>query len=218
MDSGGTVSLSSGRDTTLSGAQVSGNRVVAEVGRDLSISSQQDSDKYDSTQSSFGAGGSFTFGTMTGSGYVNASRDRMHSSYDSVQEQSGLYAGNGGFDVTVGNHTQLNGGVIASTADAEKNTLDTGTLGFSDIATKRITKRRTRGSGSAAARRWAASLPVTWQTRCWRARAAGTCGGHDAVGGIGRHDSGARRGQSAAGRGDAESRRGGCERQHQPDL
>ncbi|WP_261666541.1 hemagglutinin repeat-containing protein [Erwinia mallotivora] len=147
VDSGGTVSLSSGRDTTLSGAQVSGNRVVAEVGRDLSISSQQDSDKYDSTQSSFGAGGSFTFGTMTGSGYVNASRDRMHSSYDSVQEQSGLYAGNGGFDVTVGNHTQLNGGVIASTADAEKNTLDTGTLGFSDIRNEADYKTAHQGIG-----------------------------------------------------------------------
>jgi len=33
----------------------------------------------------------------------------------------------------VGEHTQLNGAVIASTADASLNKLDTGTLGFSDI-------------------------------------------------------------------------------------
>ncbi|EJA1703631.1 TPA: VENN motif pre-toxin domain-containing protein, partial [Escherichia coli] len=39
----------------------------------------------------------------------------------------------GGFDITVGNHTQLDGAVIASTATADKNSLDTGTLGFSDI-------------------------------------------------------------------------------------
>ncbi|EOM9320898.1 VENN motif pre-toxin domain-containing protein, partial [Escherichia coli] len=34
---------------------------------------------------------------------------------------------------TTGQHTQLNGAVIASTATADKNRLDTGTLGFSDI-------------------------------------------------------------------------------------
>ncbi|MBI1458160.1 VENN motif pre-toxin domain-containing protein, partial [Escherichia coli] len=43
------------------------------------------------------------------------------------------FAGRGGFDVTTGQHTQLNGTVIASTATADKNRLDTGTLGFSDI-------------------------------------------------------------------------------------
>ncbi|WP_230085933.1 MULTISPECIES: VENN motif pre-toxin domain-containing protein, partial [unclassified Providencia] len=45
-------------------------------------------------------------------------------------------AGKGGFDITVGNHTQLDGAVISSTADAEKNKLDTGTLGFGDIKNK----------------------------------------------------------------------------------
>ncbi|QKJ85051.1 hypothetical protein PMPD1_0063 [Paramixta manurensis] len=79
------------------------------------------------------AGGSFTFGSMSGSGYINASHDKMDSNYDSVQEQTGIYAGKGGFDITVGNHTQLDGAVIASTATADKNSLDTGTLGFSDI-------------------------------------------------------------------------------------
>ncbi|NDJ59336.1 filamentous hemagglutinin N-terminal domain-containing protein [Enterobacteriaceae bacterium 4M9] len=133
LDSGGTVSLTSGRDTTLSGAQVSGNKVEADVGRDLTISSLQDSDSYDSKQSNFGAGGSFTFGSMTGSGYASISKDKMHSNYDSVVEQSGIYAGNGGFDVTVGSHTQLDGGVIASTATPDKNNLDTGTLGWSNI-------------------------------------------------------------------------------------
>jgi len=50
-----------------------------------------------------------------------------------VQEQAGLFAGKGGFDVKVGEHTQLNGAVIGSTASREHNRLDTGTLGFSDI-------------------------------------------------------------------------------------
>jgi filamentous hemagglutinin len=133
VDSGGTVALNSGRDTTLSGALVNGEKVTADIGRDLTITSLQDSDNYDSKQTSFGAGGSFTFGTMTGSGYVNVSQDKMHSNYDSVTDQSGIYAGKGGFDITVGNHTQLDGAVIASQADAADNRLDTGTLGFTDI-------------------------------------------------------------------------------------
>ncbi|MBA4822556.1 hemagglutinin repeat-containing protein [Pantoea ananatis] len=147
LDSGGRVAISSGRDTTLSGAQVNGNSVKADVGRDLTITSLQDSDKYDSKQSSFGAGGSFTFGSMTGSGYINASQDKMHSNFDSVKEQSGLYAGNGGFDVTVGNHTQLNGAVIASQADADKNRLDTGTLGFTNLHNEADYKTEHQGIG-----------------------------------------------------------------------
>ncbi|EFN7953846.1 VENN motif pre-toxin domain-containing protein, partial [Escherichia coli] len=44
-----------------------------------------------------------------------------------------MFAGDGGFDITVGRHTQLEGAVIASTATPDKNHLDTGTLGFSDL-------------------------------------------------------------------------------------
>ncbi|WP_274241493.1 MULTISPECIES: hemagglutinin repeat-containing protein [Enterobacter] len=133
LDSGGTVSMTSGRDAILNGAQVNGEKIVADIGRDLLVSSQQDNNDYKSKQTSLAAGGSFTFGSMTGSGYISASQDKMKSTYDSVQEQTGLFAGNGGFDVTVGRHTQLDGAVIASTATADKNSLDTGTLGFSDL-------------------------------------------------------------------------------------
>ncbi|EEY9017678.1 TPA: contact-dependent inhibition effector tRNA nuclease [Escherichia coli] len=133
VDAGKNVSLTSGRDTTLSGAQVSGEKVTADVGNNLTISSLQDSDRYDSRQNSVAAGGSFTFGSMSGSGYASISQDKIKSNYDSVREQSGIYAGKDGFDVTVGNHTQLNGAVIASTATDDKNSLSTGTLGWSDI-------------------------------------------------------------------------------------
>uniref|UniRef100_UPI0011A0AD9C hemagglutinin repeat-containing protein n=1 Tax=Yersinia rohdei TaxID=29485 RepID=UPI0011A0AD9C len=117
-------------------AQVSGDTVKADVGRDLLLQSQQDSDRYDSKQQDASVGGSFNFGSMTGSASINASRDKMHSNFDSVQEQTGIFAGKGGFDITVGEHTQLNGAVIGSTATADKNKLDTGTLGFSDIENK----------------------------------------------------------------------------------
>ncbi|EHK1553761.1 VENN motif pre-toxin domain-containing protein, partial [Escherichia coli] len=118
---------------TLTGAQAGGETVKVDAGRHLTLTSEQDSDRYDSKQQNASAGGSFTFGSMSGSASVNLSRDKMHSNYDSVQEQTGIFAGRGGFDVTTGQHTQLNGTVIASTATADKNRLDTGTLGFRDI-------------------------------------------------------------------------------------
>ncbi|AJJ07330.1 putative hemagglutinin-like secreted protein [Yersinia pseudotuberculosis] len=103
------------------------------MGRDLLLQSQQDSDNYDAKQQNSSVGGSFSPGSMTGSISINGSQDKLNSNFDSVQEQTGIFAGSGGFDITVGGHTQLDGAVIGSTATADKNTLDTGTLGFSDI-------------------------------------------------------------------------------------
>ncbi|MBD2814924.1 hemagglutinin repeat-containing protein, partial [Xenorhabdus sp. Flor] len=136
IDAGNQVSLKAGQDTTLKGAQVSGDKVTAEVGRNLHLQSEQDKDNYDSKQQNVSAGASFTYGSMSGSASVNASRDKLHSQYDSVNEQTGIFAGKGGFDIKVGGHTQLDGAVIASTADKDKNRLETGTLGFSDIENK----------------------------------------------------------------------------------
>ncbi|EEW8263697.1 VENN motif pre-toxin domain-containing protein, partial [Escherichia coli] len=50
-------------------------------------------------------------------------------------------------DVTTGQHTQLNGAVIASTATADKNRLDTGTLGFSDIENRADFKTEHQSAG-----------------------------------------------------------------------
>ncbi|MBW9398263.1 filamentous hemagglutinin N-terminal domain-containing protein [Leclercia sp. EC_58] len=133
VDAGRQVNILTGRDATLTGAQVSGETVRADIGRNLTLTSEQDSDRYDSKQQNASAGGSFSIGSMTGSASANLSRDKMHSNYDSVVEQTGIFAGKGGYDVTVGEHTQLNGAVIGSTATADKNRLDTGTIGFSDI-------------------------------------------------------------------------------------
>ncbi|QBR49030.1 hemagglutinin repeat-containing protein [Erwinia sp. QL-Z3] len=131
VSAGNNLNIVSGRDTTLTGAQVSGEKVALEVGRNLTMTSEQDSDNYDSKQQNASAGGSVSMGG--GSGTVSLSQDKMHSTWRSVQEQTGIFAGSGGFDVTVGEHTQLNGAVMDSSADADKNRLDTGTLGWSDI-------------------------------------------------------------------------------------
>lgn len=130
------LTVNSGRDTTLKGAELEGNRVVVNTGRDLTISSVQDTASYDSKQSSSGAGLSLCVPPIcygASSGNVSASGENVTQSGKSVTDQSGIYAGKGGFDITVGNHTQLDGAVIASTANSDKNKLDTGTLGWSDI-------------------------------------------------------------------------------------
>ncbi|MFM5342616.1 hemagglutinin repeat-containing protein [Aeromonas veronii] len=133
LTAGDTLTLTSGRDATLLGAQVSGDKVKADIGRNLTLTSQQDSDHYQSKQSSIAAGGSFTFGTMTGSGYINASRQKINSDYQSVVEQTGLFAGKQGFDIRVGEHTQLNGAVLAGSDNPTNNRLSTNTLGWSDL-------------------------------------------------------------------------------------
>lgn len=130
------LTVNSGRDTTLKGAELEGNRVVVNTGRDLTISSVQDTASYDSKQSSSGAGLSLCVPPIcygASSGNVSTSGENVTQSGKSVTDQSGIYAGKGGFDITVGNHTQLDGAVIASTATDDKNKLDTGTLGWSDI-------------------------------------------------------------------------------------
>ncbi|ENB3944549.1 hemagglutinin repeat-containing protein, partial [Escherichia coli] len=147
VDAGNRLTIISGRDTTLTGAQAGGETVKVDAGRHLTLTSEQDSDRYDSKQQNASAGGSFTFGSMSGSASVSLSRDKMHSNYDSVQEQTGIFAGRGGFDVTTGQHTQLNGAVIASTATADKNRLDTGTLGFSDIDNRADFKTEHQSTG-----------------------------------------------------------------------
>ncbi|WP_073381776.1 two-partner secretion domain-containing protein, partial [Edwardsiella piscicida] len=128
VNAGNTLTLSSGNDTTLKGAQIQGENVVANVGNNLILRSEQAMDNYEAKQSSFSAGGSIGFGN--GSLNIAASRDKMHSDYASVENQTGIFAGKGGFDITVGNHTQLDGAAIASAANQESNRLDTGTLGF----------------------------------------------------------------------------------------
>ncbi|WP_414712121.1 hemagglutinin repeat-containing protein [Siccibacter turicensis] len=146
VEAGNAVTLISGRDATLAGAQVNGKQITADIGRDLSIASQQDIDNYLSKQSSVSGGLSYTFGGGPG-GSFSFSRDKMSSKYRSVNDQSGLFAGEGGFDVTVGNHTQLDGAVLASTATADKNRLDTGTLGFGDIYNEADFKVQHQGGG-----------------------------------------------------------------------
>ncbi|PAJ80118.1 hemagglutinin repeat-containing protein [Burkholderia ubonensis] len=132
VTAGNTLTMRSGGDTTLTGAQVSGDKVKADIGGNLTTTSIQDTSSYASNQHSAGASGSFTFG-YGGGADVSIGHTGIDANYASVNQQSGIVAGKGGFDVNVANHTQLNGAQIASAAPAESNALTTGSLGFSNV-------------------------------------------------------------------------------------
>jgi filamentous hemagglutinin len=126
------VSIVTGGDTNVIGASVSGNHVSADVGGNLNLASVQDTTVSRARQDS--AGGGFTVSQGGGSANFSSQHGNANGNYAGVAEQSGIQAGSGGFDVNVKGNTDLKGAVIASTATADKNSLTTGTLSFSDIA------------------------------------------------------------------------------------
>lgn len=100
------------------------------IGGNLNLESQQDKETYDEKNSS--AQISLSLDSVQGS--VN--KGKINSNYQSVIEQTGIYAGKQGFDIKVGKNTDLKGAVIASEADGSKNKLSTDTLTYSDIENK----------------------------------------------------------------------------------
>ena len=70
------------------------------------------------------------------SGSGDFSHSQIRADHASVAKQSGLFAGDGGYRVSVRQHTDLKGGLITSTAKAEaenRNRFQTATLAHSDI-------------------------------------------------------------------------------------
>ncbi|WP_232441589.1 hemagglutinin repeat-containing protein [Burkholderia ubonensis] len=126
-----TATIVSGGDTNVVGANVDANKVIADVGGNLNLASVQDTSHSVAHQSSSGGG----FSVSQGGGSASFSMQNGHASgnYAGVNEQSGIRAGDGGFDITVKGNTDLKGAYIASSATPDKNQLTTGTLSFSDV-------------------------------------------------------------------------------------
>lgn len=131
----GDITISSGNDTTLKGAVVSGNTITADVHGDLSIISAPDVGSSANSSASAGfslsgtVGGSFLpvttqlsglqFGGGLGSGATNW-----------ISEQSGLLS-TGKMDIEVGGNTDLQAGkIISKSGDLA---LSTDTLTYSDF-------------------------------------------------------------------------------------
>lgn len=127
------LDFTSGKDTNIKGGKLSGEKGTGSVGGDLNIESKQDSNNYKESNKSVGVSvGLGSNKAVSGS----ASVGKIDSNYKSVTDQSGIYAGKEGFDIRVEANTDLKGGIISSTADADKNKLSTGTLTFEDIQNK----------------------------------------------------------------------------------
>jgi filamentous hemagglutinin len=127
VKAGDKVAITSGGNTTLQGATVRANQVIANIGGDLKVESLQDTSTYTSEQKNASASVSIGFGN--GSASVSASNSNINSDFKSVGEQSGIKAGDGGFQVSVQGNTDLKGGVIASNqaaVDQGKNSFTTG--------------------------------------------------------------------------------------------
>jgi hypothetical protein len=134
VNAGNVLSMRSGGNTTLAGAVVSGNTVNANVGGNLVIQSLQDKSTYDSKDTSFGV--TAVVGAGAGAS-VSLGKTTVTSNFQSVNQTSGIRAGDGGFNVQVNGNTTLVGGQITSSANAAAagiNTFKTnGTLTTSDI-------------------------------------------------------------------------------------
>ncbi|XKM14519.1 hemagglutinin repeat-containing protein [Orbaceae bacterium ac157xtp] len=137
ISAGDKLTVNSGHDTTIVGGQLEGNKVEMNVGNNLNIQSLQDTDNYDYDKISASVNGSFTYGSGNVEANLTLGKTEMESNWASVTDQSGIFAKEGGYDITVGNNTDLKGAMIASEAkDKANNKLDTGTISFSDIENK----------------------------------------------------------------------------------
>ncbi len=131
-DADGPTVIQSSGDTTLKGAQVSG-KGIALTARNLNIESVQDSAVYRGRQQNISGSVTVGYGASASADY---NRSKTNADHLSVTEQSGIFAGDDGFQVNVSNHTDLKGGIITSSEAAEqngRNRFQTVTLTQSDI-------------------------------------------------------------------------------------
>ena len=134
------LDFTSGKDTNIKGGKLSGEKVTGNVGGDLNIESKQDKNSYEEKNSSAGFGIGMPVGDKDSANktgiFGSAGKSDVDSKYESVTDQSGIYAGKEGFDIRVEDNTDLKGGIISSEAEKDKNKISTGTLTYEDIKNK----------------------------------------------------------------------------------
>ena len=122
----------SGGDTNIKGAQVTGKGITVRAAN-LNIESLQDTADYHSRQQNIKGQVTVGYGVSASGDY---SKSKINAEHRSVSEQSGLFAGDDGFDVQVGGHTQLTGGIITASQSAEeqgKNRFQSGSISQIDL-------------------------------------------------------------------------------------
>ncbi|HGG8459983.1 TPA: hemagglutinin repeat-containing protein, partial [Neisseria meningitidis] len=112
--------------------QLIGKGIQADT-RNLHIESVQDTETYQSKQQNGNVQVTVGYGFSASGSYRQS---KVKADHASVTGQSGIYAGEDGYQIKVGNHTDLKGGIITSGKSAEdkgKNLFQTATLTASDI-------------------------------------------------------------------------------------
>jgi hypothetical protein len=128
-----TINLRSKGDTTLKGAVATANTVNVDVGGKLAIESVQDTSRQESSQTNIGGRVQVSLGTAwDASGSLSQSKGSGSST--AVVQQSGLFAGDGGYHVKA-DTVELKGGAIASTS-AENSALVTNKLTATNLDNK----------------------------------------------------------------------------------
>jgi len=146
----GKTTIRSGGDTTLKGAQIIGKGVQADT-RNLHIESVQDTEIYQSKQQNGNVQVTVGYGFSASGSY---SQSKVKADHASVTEQSGIYAGEDGYQIKVRDNTDLKGGIITSGKSAEdkgKNLFQTATLTASDIQNHSHYEGKSFGIGASVA-------------------------------------------------------------------
>ena len=126
------LSLTTGNDLSLIGAQAKGEKVSIDAGNNLTLSSLQDSHYLKGKESNSGMGVGIGIGTSMFSFNLHHNTQKSNSDYLSVNEQTAILAGQEGFDIHVIAHTELDAALIDSQASADKNQITTATLHTTD--------------------------------------------------------------------------------------
>ena len=128
------ITNSEAGNLSLDAANLKAKRWEADI-QNLTVTSRQDTEKYESKQTSASASGSVAQGAGGGAS-VSTSYNKAKVDYAQVNEQAGIRVGEDGMDAHIHNHTQLNGAIIESDADASKNHFKTKSLTHTDIENK----------------------------------------------------------------------------------
>ena len=118
-------------DMNLIGASAYADRIETDIKGKLNIVSEQSTAQYNAKGTNVGLRVQVSFGTAWSVGGSYGS-NKTRSNYHGVQEQAGLFAGDGGYHVKA-KSVNLDGGAIVSTADKSRNYLKAEEFSFKDI-------------------------------------------------------------------------------------
>lgn len=112
---GGTTTYDIGNDVNIKGGVINTNRAQGVIGGNVNIESLQDTATYDSKQKNMGFSADIDINGAGSSLSVNGGKSTVNADYKAVGQQSGIFTGDGGFDLEVGGKTTLIGGAITTT-------------------------------------------------------------------------------------------------------